>query len=384
MWSGFAPLHNFIIMKNIYPTLILFATFLVGFVKVTFAHDPGISIANAQVSNERLDMKISFALADIETIVGINTNSDDQFSPSELATVQADLVALFSNGIEIRMKKNRLAAENIDLTSKDNETLIVRFTVNTLTTGRLSLYMPILKQLPRGHRQYLIVNSNGSTYQNVLSAKSKPISIDHSTDNSANTFKLYFTQGIQHIFAGFDHILFLLTLLLPAVLILSKNQYLGVSKLMPTLIDTFKIVTAFTLAHSITLGLAVFQVIQLPGRLVESVIAFSIIVCAINNLKPILPVSRWSLAFGFGLIHGFGFANALIDLGIESKKSILPLLGFNLGIEIGQLTIVIFILPIIYIIRHSIIFRIWIFKGGSIVSILIACGWMIERTLLLN
>lgn len=368
-------------MKKSYLTTILLVTILVGFVKVAFAHDPGISIANVQVSNQRLDLKISFALSDIETIVGINTNNDDQFSHSELTTAQAELAALFSNGIEIRMKNNRLTAESIDLTTEDNENLIVRFTVNTMTTGRLSLYMPILKQLPRGHRQYLIVNNDDSTYQNVLSAKSKPVNVDLSMKNSANIFRLYFTQGIQHIFAGFDHILFLLTLLLPAVLIFSKNQYLGVPKLMPTLIDTFKIVTAFTLAHSITLGLAVFQIIQLPGRLVESVIAFSIIVCAINNLKPILPLSRWSLAFGFGLIHGFGFANALIDLGIESKKSIFPLLGFNLGIETGQLAIVILVLPTIYIIRHSTIFRIWVFKGGSIASILIACGWMFERTL---
>ena len=383
MWSGFTPLHNFIIMKKTYLTMTLLATFIVGFVKVAFAHDPGMSIANVQISNERLNIEISFALSDIETIVGINTNSDDQFSQFEVTMAQAELVQLFSNGVEIHMKNNRLRAENIDLTTKDNENMIVRFTVNSLTTGRLTLYMPILKQLPRGHRQYLIVNKNGSTYQNVLSAESNPVSIDLSTDNSANTFRLYFTQGVQHIFAGIDHVLFLLTLLLPAVLIFSKNQYLGVTKLMPTLIDTVKIVTAFTLAHSITLGLAVFQIIQLPSRLVESMIALSIIICAINNLKPILPVSRWSLAFGFGLIHGFGFANALIDLGIESKKSMLPLLGFNLGIETGQLAIVILVLPIIYIIRHSTIFHIWIFKGGSIASILIACGWMLERTFLL-
>ncbi len=231
--------------------------------------------------------------------------------------------------------------------------------------------MPILKNLPRGHRLYLSVDNNSSTYQNVLSANSKPITVDLDEVISADALKLYFAQGIQHIFVGFDHILFLLTLLLPGVLIIKNNQYPGYSKLMPALIDTFKIITAFTFAHSLTVGLAVFQFVQLPGRLVEPVIAFSIIACAINNLKPILPVSRWSLAFGF--------ASVLAELGMESKKSLTPLIEFNLGIEAGQLAIVIIVLPVFYIIRNSMIFRIGIYKGGSVVSIMIASGWMLQR-----
>ena len=366
-------------MKIIYYLVLLLATLPPSIGKV-IAHDPGISFANADISSNHLNLRFSFALSDIETLSVINSNNDEQFSQNELDDANAGLSKLFSDGIEVRIENSLWLADSINMSIERNESLIVRLTFNALNTNNFSLYMPILKQLPRGHRQYLLVNGNAGSYQNVLSANSEPIYVDVDAGNFLTIFKLYFSQGIQHLFTGFDHILFLLTLLLPAVLIMSKNHYQARTEITPAFIDTFKIVTAFSLAHSITLGLAVFQIVQLPGRFVESMIAFSIIICAINNLKPILPAPRWFLAFGFGLIHGFGFANTLTNMGIESKNSIIPLLGFNLGIETGQLVIVTFLLPIIYLIRHSTIFRLWIFKGGSFASILIASGWMLERT----
>ena len=373
-------LNNQRIMKKIHFAIILLSVFLTSVGKV-FAHDPGTSFAHVVVSENNINLTITYNLSDIETLVIINTNHDEQYSQTELDNARAELIEQFSKGIEFRIENTLRAADDIDLSIEKNENLILKLDFSITNTSTFSLYMPILKQFPRGHRQYFLANKNNESYQHVLSADSKPIYFNLTSNNSAATFIPFYLQGIGHIFAGFDHILFLLTLLLPTILIFSKNNEDELTKLKPVMIDTFKIITAFTLAHSITLGLAVMQVIQLPGRLVESMIAFSIIVCAINNLKPILPTSRWTLALVFGLIHGFGFASALADLGVESKKSMIPLLGFNLGIETGQLAIVMLVLPIIYIIRHSNIFRIWIFKGGSIVTILIASVWMLERTI---
>lgn len=287
---------------------------------------------------------------------------------------------LFREGIEARIDNRLVNADSIEFFLDLNQSLVIRLFFERLKTGEFSLYLPVLKQLPRGHRRYLLVNIKDGSYQNVLSASSAPVFFEFNADHSINTFRAYFSRGIYHIFSGFDHILFLLTLLIPSVLVINRSGYRVISSLLPGVLDTLKIVTAFTLAHSITLALAVFQVVKLPGHFVEAAIAFSIIVCAVNNLKPILPGSRWSLAFGFGLIHGFGFANALINSGLGSGNSIIPLLGFNLGIESGQLAIVITVLPGIYMIRRTMIFRVGIFKGGSIASILIACGWMFERT----
>lgn len=380
--SGSVPLLDSVTLNNIFFAILMIAALLPGYSQTVSAHDPGTSITTIDISGDGIILQSSYSLRDIETLKMIDADGDEVYSLSELNIARPDLAQVFSKGIELRNDSRLLTADYVEFTIESNENLIFTAEFREIEKSELNLYMPVLEQLPRGHRQYLLVGTNTGSYENVLSAQSNPLILDLDPATSTGTFVAYLTQGMHHIFIGFDHILFLLTLLLPAVLFYHNNKYEGTKRLMPALIDTTKIVTAFTLAHSVTLGLAVYQIVQLPGRLVESVIAFSIIICAVNNLKPIIPVSRWLLAFGFGLIHGFGFANALLDLGVASDKSIVPLLAFNVGIETGQLLIVMVVLPVIYTIRHSRIFRLWIFKGASIASILIASGWMLERSFL--
>jgi hypothetical protein len=140
-----------------------------------------------------------------------------------------------------------------------------------------------------------------------------------------------------------------------------------------------KVVTAFTLAHSITLGLAALGVVHLPSRLVESAIAFSVVLAALNNLRPLVHRGRWLVAFGFGLVHGFGFATVLAELGLPQESLVPALLGFNLGVELGQLAIVAVFLPLAYATRHTWMYRRLIFVGGSAAIALIAAIWMVER-----
>ena len=110
--------------------------------------------------------------------------------------------------------------------------------------------------------------------------------------------------------------------------------------------DVFKVVTAFTVAHSITLSLAALGVISLPSRLVESAIAVSVVLAALNNVRSVVYGGRWIIAFCFGLIHGFGFASVLTDLGLPQESMLLALVAFNLGVELGQLAIVAVFLPL--------------------------------------
>ncbi len=133
------------------------------------------------------------------------------------------------------------------------------------------------------------------------------------------------------------------------------------------------------MAHSITLGLATLQIIVIPAKIIEPLIALSVIIAAINNLKPLLPYSRWLIAFALGLIHGFGFATVLTDLGLSTSQALVSLLGFNLGVEIGQLAIVLLVLPLAYIVRHNVFYRRGIFQGGSIASAMLASVWLIQR-----
>jgi hypothetical protein len=139
------------------------------------------------------------------------------------------------------------------------------------------------------------------------------------------------------------------------------------------------IVTAFTVAHSLTLSLAALDVVQLPSRLVESTIAASVALAGLGNLYPAMMARRWMIAFGFGLIHGFGFAAVLTDLGLPHDSMLLSLVSFNLGVELGQLAIVAAFLPSAYLIRRSWSYPRLVLTGGSLAVIVIALVWFTER-----
>ena len=193
------------------------------------------------------------------------------------------------------------------------------------------------------------------------------------------TLHAFVQEGIWHIWLGFDHVLFLLTLLLPSVLLAGRQGAGGRSRFTVTTLDVLKIVTAFTLAHSLTLTLAVLNWVNLPSRLVESGIALTVLLGALNNLRPVLRERRWVAAFVFGLIHGFGFAGALKALGLPAGDLAISLFGFNLGVEIGQLVIVAAFVPLAFRLRNTPFYRLGVLYGGSIIIALIAAAWFVER-----
>jgi hypothetical protein len=186
-------------------------------------------------------------------------------------------------------------------------------------------------------------------------------------------------EGIWHIWLGFDHILFLVSLLLPAVLVRLESAWRPTDSFGTASCDVAKVVTAFTMAHSITLTLAVLGVVSLPSRFVESAIAVSVVLAALNNLFPVVAGGRWIAAFAFGLIHGFGFAGALQDLGLPTGSLALSLAGFNVGVELGQLAIVSLFLPIAFTLRKTWGYRRIVLGGGSLVIAAIAAVWLVER-----
>jgi hypothetical protein len=149
--------------------------------------------------------------------------------------------------------------------------------------------------------------------------------------------------------------------------------------LRPALVDVLKIVTAFTLAHSITLTLSTLQVLQLPSRLVESGIAASVVLVAINNVFPVLAEDRWAAAFALGLLHGFGFSATLMDLGLPRQNLALTLFGFNAGVEIGQMCVVVAFVPLAYFARRTWFYRRVGLVGGSLVIAGIAGVWLVQR-----
>jgi HupE / UreJ protein len=190
--------------------------------------------------------------------------------------------------------------------------------------------------------------------------------------------------GVEHIWRGYDHKLFLLSLLFPAVLVPGVKGWQACEGFRAAFIDVLKIVTAFTVAHSLTLSLATLGIVNLPARISESAIAISVVLAALNNLVAIIQAKRWVVAFCFGLIHGFGFAGVLTDLGLPRNVLALALVGFNLGVEAGQIAIVSVFLPLAYLLRRTWLYRNIVLAGGSSAIVVVAALWFVERAFDLN
>jgi HupE / UreJ protein len=194
-------------------------------------------------------------------------------------------------------------------------------------------------------------------------------------------FLEYSGAGVWHIWTGFDHILFLGALLLPAVLEQRNGRWQAVATFRAAFREGLGIVTAFTIAHSVTLSLAVLGYINLPSRFIESTIAASVIIAALNNLYPIVEKRLWILAFAFGLVHGLGFATVLTDLALPKSALAVSLVSFNLGVEAGQLAIVATFLPLAYPARRSWLYPRVVLGAGSLGIAAVASVWLLERSL---
>ena len=229
------------------------------------------------------------------------------------------------------------------------------------------------------HKGLLQLRHAGQVSTAIFAPDSARQSLQVANASGWRQFGDYVRHGVWHIWIGFDHILFLLSLLLPAVLVYRDRRWEGRTTFRAAAIDVLKIVTAFTLAHSITLTLATLGVVSLPSRLVESAIAASVVLAALNNVWPLFHGRRALVAFAFGLIHGFGFASVLLDLGLPKAALLLSLVGFNVGVELGQLAIVLLFLPLAYLARNTVLYRRGVLGLGSCVIVLVALAWLVER-----
>ncbi|MEO8924711.1 MAG: HupE/UreJ family protein [Caldimonas sp.] len=190
----------------------------------------------------------------------------------------------------------------------------------------------------------------------------------------------FLIEGARHILSGYDHILFLVCLLLPAVLQRTPEGWKPVDRPSQAILPILGVVSSFTVAHSITLGLAALKIVSLPSWFIDPAIAATIVLAALDNIWPIFPVRRIVVAFCFGLIHGFGFATVLSELNLPTADFALALLQFNVGLEIGQLIIVVIVTTVLFGLRDWPRYRPLVVRGGSFAAMIFAAIWFIERT----
>ena len=219
------------------------------------------------------------------------------------------------------------------------------------------------------------------TRTSIFSPERARQQFDIGASTPLSQFVAFLSEGVSHIGSGIDHLLFLLALLLPAMFVRTKEGLQPVARFTDAFWNVFKIVTAFTVAHSVTLSLAALQVVTLPSRWVETAIAASVLLAAVNNIYPMVQRRLWLVAFIFGLIHGFGFASVLLDMGLPRDALVLSLLGFNLGVELGQILVVIIFFLLVYFVRTTRFYRRVVVPAGSALIALIAVVWILERAL---
>src|SRR6185503_13771383 len=293
----------------------------------------------------------------IDTVTGLDVMADDnalKFQVTDLETVTLNLGDYARVKFAAPLGTNRIAAISIDAKSL--------FRVDTNMHG-------LLRVEHDGRMETATFNSGASRRGFTLAQPASRVP-------QAWT---YLRDGAKHILEGPDHVLFLIALLLPAVLKREAGAWKGAEAFRPAAVNIVKIVTAFTLAHSVTLSLAVLGIVNAPSGVVEPIIAASVLAAALNNVWPWFGERGWMVAFGFGLVHGLGLAGGLIQFGLRQEALVLTLVSYNVGVEVGQLGIVALFLPVAFGLRDTRFYRQVILRFGSAAVALVAVVWMAQR-----
>lgn len=346
------------------------------------AHKPSDSYLSLRADQSGIHGKWDIALRDLDFAIGLDEDGNGELTWDEVRSKHADIAAYALARLKITAgdKSCPLIARQQLIDQHSDGAYTVLMFDSTCNAEKIKVQYQLFFDLDTQHKGLLhLVNHKDATITAIFNPEQASQEFVVAEVNQWQQFSDYIFHGIWHIWIGFDHILFLLSLLLPAVLVFNAGKWQAASGFKSAAIDVLKIVTAFTVAHSITLSLAALNVLALPSRLIESAIAASVILAALNNLFPLFQGRRWIVAFAFGLIHGFGFASVLADLGLPQSALMLALLGFNLGVEIGQLIIVAGFLPLAYLLRRHWLYQRAILQVGSGLIILIALVWFIER-----
>jgi HupE / UreJ protein len=348
-----------------------------------WAHKPSDSYLSLSVQHDQIVGQWDIALRDLDSAIGLDGDGDGQITwgevrrkHDEISTYVRSRLALSTNH---EACTTRIVEHLIDHHT-DGAYAVLRFHANCgRAVEQLGVEYHLLFDTDAQHKGLLRLNQGGETSTAIFSQESPSQQFSLAERSRWNESLQFIHEGIWHIWLGFDHVLFLLALLLPAVLVRMDGRWQAAGEFSAVCWNVISIVTAFTVAHSLTLSLAALDVVRLPSRLVESTIAASVVLAGVGNLYPMMISRRWMVAFGFGLIHGFGFAAVLTDLGLPQDSLLLSLVSFNLGVEIGQLAIVAAFLPLAYLIRHSWSYPRLVLTGGSLAVIAIALVWFTER-----
>ncbi len=354
------------------------------FASAAHAHKPSDAYLRLAVEGAKVTGRIDLAVRDLDYALGVDGDHDGNVTWGELQSRKDALTAYVTEHIAIAAdgRPCMLHANALSVVHHSDGAYAV-LDLDASCDGvvhTLDLDYALFFDVDPQHRGLCRVGTGAASQSLAFSDGERHQRVVPGEQTAWRPFAAMVKQGVSHIGQGYDHLLFLIALLLTAVLVRTDDGAVSpVGTFRTALWDVARIVTAFTVAHSITLSLASTRIVSLPARFVESAIALSVIVAAANNLRRFLGKDRWVAAFALGLLHGFGFSSTLLDLGLPKDGLIVSLLGFNVGVELGQLAVVAVFLPIAFALRKTVIYRRGILVGGSVVIAIIATIWLVER-----
>lgn len=360
-------------------TSLLLSFLLIPLANESMAHPPGLSSMDVKTGTNSLSVKVTFAIQDIEAFVPMDIDLDAEVTPQELNDAKPAIAELIAHQLRVTVDGDPYqpnALGHVEFDDQNNAHVELLFSAHP--KGKLTIESTFLYLLPNGHQQFVTLREDSGAVlaekmlkkEDVkfsVSLKSNPKTESHSV-TAWSAFADFFKLGVEHILTGYDHLLFLF-----ALLAVTHNFW-----------PALKIITFFTVAHSITLALAGLDLFELPSTIVEPLIAVTIVYVGVENMIRGEKVSgRHWLTFGFGLIHGFGFAGVLKEMEISTGNSgiLLPLFSFNLGIESGQIAVTALVLPLIWWINNNSPHALRILNACSATVALMGGYWFLERTI---
>jgi hypothetical protein len=355
------------------------------------AHSLEQSYLYLQISEQRMTGRFEIAIADLNQNVDLD-GTGLKITPYALDDRVGALKKYMLEHVTISDSRGPLTIEftGHSVLRAHGWFVLLPFTLEgrDAVPERLTIDYSVLFDEAPDHRGFLIVEHNWATgtFANenreslVFTPDSRRQEFEVTSSGRWRGFTAIVRLGIHHILTGYDHVMFLIALLLPAVMRREDGRWRPVDRFAPALSNAVKIVAAFIVAHSLAIGLAAVELVRPPERLVEAVIGVSVGVAAANILVPMFRNRVWVAAFAFGLVHGFGFARYLAKLGVLGDHLGLSLLGFNLGLAIGQVVIVAVLLPVLYAIRSFSWYRRPVLAIAAAVMILFSCAWIVERS----
>ncbi|MDX1587930.1 MAG: HupE/UreJ family protein [Oleiphilaceae bacterium] len=346
------------------------------------AHKPSDSYLQLTVDGASLEGRWDLALRDLHEMLDLDQDGDGRIrwqevkaSESRIFTRLRRSLQVTGDGANCSLSPHQMAL------SEHSDGLYAAVSLQgecPAAPQSLEVSYDFLFEIDPSHRGLFYLEFGG-VHSSIFSPDRNRVEVTGGVAGSGALFVRYLREGAWHIWAGLDHLLFLLCLLLPAVLRREQGHWIPAPSGRRAFWDITKIITAFTLAHALSLTAASLDWLQLPSRWVEATVAGTIVFAAINNLTPLVRERLWMLGFGFGLIHGAGYASVLSGLGLPDSALVLALLGFNLGVEGGQILIAAAFMPLAFLARRQAWYRHGVVVPGSVLAALLGLVWLLSR-----